>query len=282
MSPSLLNPETDIVASVPRYKRERSQYSDRHYKGGQETWAKRIEESSTVYVGNLSYYTNEYQLYELFGRCGSIKRIIMGLDRNKKTPCGFCFIEFDERESAVKSCSHITKHKLDGRELTVNMDAGYEVGREYGRGSEGGQLGDERRRRSGGPGDPMGGPNGGGPRYSSGGMLDLQTRSFAILACISFICIFLIASQTESVASTGALVVRPLYTNRYHNVAAQIRMSQQLQSRDQFEKNFAQFLVNFLKGSKPTLLSAFMKATLADKSLREQALAIFFNNTETD
>jgi RNA recognition motif-containing protein len=44
-------------------------------------------------IGNLSFYTTEEQIYELFSKCaspedgGGIKRIIMGLDRN--TRCGF-------------------------------------------------------------------------------------------------------------------------------------------------------------------------------------------------
>jgi nuclear cap-binding protein subunit 2 len=52
-----------------------------------------MDASATLYVGNLSFYTTEEQIYELFSKCGDIKRIIMGLDRNKKTPCGFCFAE---------------------------------------------------------------------------------------------------------------------------------------------------------------------------------------------
>lgn len=38
-------------------------------------------------------------MYELFSRVGDastgggIKRVIMGLDRNTKTPCGFAFVE---------------------------------------------------------------------------------------------------------------------------------------------------------------------------------------------
>ena len=28
--------------------------------------------------------------------CGEVKRVIMGLDRVKKTPCGFCFVEYPE------------------------------------------------------------------------------------------------------------------------------------------------------------------------------------------
>ena len=50
--------------------------------------------STTLYVGNLSYYTTEEQIHELFSKCGDVKRIIMGLDKVRKTPCGFCFVEY--------------------------------------------------------------------------------------------------------------------------------------------------------------------------------------------
>lgn len=41
-------------------------------------------------IGNLSFYTTEEQIYELFSKCansedgGGIKRVIMGLDRNTR------------------------------------------------------------------------------------------------------------------------------------------------------------------------------------------------------
>ena len=59
-----------------------------------------LAQSATLYIGNLSFYTTEEQMYELFARVtnvtggGGIKRIIMGLDRNTKTPCGFAFVEY--------------------------------------------------------------------------------------------------------------------------------------------------------------------------------------------
>lgn len=52
-----------------------------------------LQKTTTLYIGNLSFYTSEEQLYHLFSECGFVKRVIMGLDRFKKTPCGFCFIE---------------------------------------------------------------------------------------------------------------------------------------------------------------------------------------------
>lgn len=34
------------------------------------------------------------QVHELFSKCGDVKRIIIGLDKIKKTACGFCFVEY--------------------------------------------------------------------------------------------------------------------------------------------------------------------------------------------
>lgn len=62
--------------------------------GTTDEYAQKLQESSTLYVGNLSFYTNEDQIYELFGMCGEVKRVIMGLDRVEQTPCGFCFVEY--------------------------------------------------------------------------------------------------------------------------------------------------------------------------------------------
>ena len=54
----------------------------------------RLSASTTLYIGNLSFFTSEDQIYELFSMCGDVKRVIMGLDKFKKTPCGFCFVEY--------------------------------------------------------------------------------------------------------------------------------------------------------------------------------------------
>ena len=80
---------TDLVISLG----QPSSYRDLRFEGTMEEQEELLAQSSTLYVGNLSFYTTEEQIYELFSKCGDIKRIIMGLDRNKKTPCGFCFVE---------------------------------------------------------------------------------------------------------------------------------------------------------------------------------------------
>ena len=63
----------------------KSLYSDRKYEGGKREWENRLETSTTLYIGNLSFYSTEEQLYEFFGTCGEGKRIVMGLDRHNKT-----------------------------------------------------------------------------------------------------------------------------------------------------------------------------------------------------
>jgi nuclear cap-binding protein subunit 2 len=68
-------------------------YFDRKFNGTEQEYFNKLDQSTTIYVGNLSFYTSEEQVYELFSSVGDVKLIIMGLDRVTKTPCGFCFVE---------------------------------------------------------------------------------------------------------------------------------------------------------------------------------------------
>ena len=93
----------------------------------------------------MSFYTTEEQIYELFGKCGDIKRVIIGLDKNKKTPCGFCFVEYHTREDALNAMKYVNGTRLDDRIIRTDWDAGFIDGRQYGRGKSGGQVRDEYR-----------------------------------------------------------------------------------------------------------------------------------------
>ncbi|VDP14356.1 unnamed protein product [Soboliphyme baturini] len=92
------------MTSLSVYRDQRFQVSgDRSYGEGASTQGRfqgnlrelerLLSISCTLYVGNMSFYTSEEQVHELFSRAGDVRRIIMGLDRHKKTPCGFCFVE---------------------------------------------------------------------------------------------------------------------------------------------------------------------------------------------
>ena len=84
-------------------------------------------------------------------------RIIMGLDRNQKyeasrvhqtdrrTPCGFAFVEYYLHNEAVASLRYLSGTKLDERVIRCDIDPGYQEGRQFGRGKSGGQVRDEFR-----------------------------------------------------------------------------------------------------------------------------------------
>lgn len=122
-----------------------------------------LKDATTLYVGNLSFYTTEEQIHELFSkynaphpcraqqytdqlhRCGEIKRLVMGLDRFQKTPCGFCFVEYYTHQEALDCMKYIGGTKLDERVIRTDLDSGFIEGRQYGRGKSGGQVRDEYR-----------------------------------------------------------------------------------------------------------------------------------------
>uniref|UniRef100_A0AAA9SZK0 Nuclear cap-binding protein subunit 2 n=1 Tax=Bos taurus TaxID=9913 RepID=A0AAA9SZK0_BOVIN len=124
---------------------ELSQYRDQHFRGDNEEQEKLLKKSCTLYVGNLSFYTTEEQIYELFSKSGDIKKIIMGLDKMKKTACGFCFVEYYSRADAENAMRYINGTRLDDRIIRTDWDAGFKEGRQYGRGRSGGQVRDEYR-----------------------------------------------------------------------------------------------------------------------------------------
>lgn len=65
-------------------------------------------------------------------RCGEIKRLVMGLDRFAKTPCGFCFVEYYTHQDALDCMKYIGGTKLDERIIRTDLDPGFQEGRQYG------------------------------------------------------------------------------------------------------------------------------------------------------
>ncbi|KAJ1933732.1 nuclear cap binding complex subunit [Kickxella alabastrina] len=135
---------TDMFTIVPRLDRP-STYKDHQYQGSTDQWSTDLARTTTLYVGNLSFYTTEEQLYEIFSKAGEIKRIIMGLSRNNKTPCGFCFVEYYTHENALECMKYVNGTKLDDRIIRTDLDPGFKEGRQFGRGRSGGQVRDEYR-----------------------------------------------------------------------------------------------------------------------------------------
>ncbi|KAH6763824.1 CAP-binding protein 20 [Perilla frutescens var. frutescens] len=133
------------MASLFKDPNKLSAYRDRRFPGTQEEYEEALLNSTTVYVGNMSFYTTEEQVYELFSRAGEIKKMIMGLDKNSKTPCGFCFVMYYSRDDAEDCVKYISGTILDDRPIRVDFDWGFQDGRQWGRGRSGGQVRDEYR-----------------------------------------------------------------------------------------------------------------------------------------
>lgn len=111
-----------------------------------------------MYLGNLTFghpvygSTTEEQLYDLFGRCGDVKKVTMGLDRNTREPCGFAFVEFFTRKAAMNAVHYLSSSKLDDQPVRVEIDRGHleqEPDRKFGRSRSGGQVRDEINRENG-------------------------------------------------------------------------------------------------------------------------------------
>ena len=81
----------------------------------------------------------------MFSKAGDVKRIIMGLDKKKMTPCGFCFVVYYTRKDTEDCVKYLNGTIVDDRPIRVDFDWGFVEGRQFGRGRSGGQVRDEFR-----------------------------------------------------------------------------------------------------------------------------------------
>mmetsp|Transcript_20031 Transcript_20031/g.26601 ORF Transcript_20031/g.26601 Transcript_20031/m.26601 type:complete len:149 (-) Transcript_20031:22-468(-) len=115
-------------------------YWDRSHYDSPESQMRALAKSSTLYVGNLAFSTRASHLRAHFSTLGPVAAVHVGLDRFRKTPCGFAFVEYESRAHAHQAVAYLTGTKLDGRVIRAELDAGFKPGRQYGRGVSGGQV----------------------------------------------------------------------------------------------------------------------------------------------
>ena len=125
-----------------------SELSEYYKTRGNNEDIEKLSSSCTVYIGNLSYYTTETQIFSLFSLCGKINRVILGLNKFTKKPCGFAFVEYADNGSAKRAVNFLNSSILDSREIRVDWDTGFTEGRQYGRGRNGGQKRDEYKKHN--------------------------------------------------------------------------------------------------------------------------------------
>jgi RNA recognition motif-containing protein len=76
--------------------------------------------NNKLYVGNLSYDTNEAALREIFGKIGAIRSVTIPMDRMTNQPRGFAFVEMETPADALKAIKTCNGQEVDGREIKVN------------------------------------------------------------------------------------------------------------------------------------------------------------------
>ena len=73
-----------------------------------------------IYVGNLSYQTDDQSLRELFEKYGSVASSRVITDKFSGQSKGFGFVEMPNAEEANKAIGALNEQEFQGRNLRVN------------------------------------------------------------------------------------------------------------------------------------------------------------------
>jgi len=73
-----------------------------------------------LYVGNLSFQTEEPELQDLFATVGTVQSVTVMRDRATGQARGFGFVEMSTDEEAQRAINELNSHQLGGRSLNVS------------------------------------------------------------------------------------------------------------------------------------------------------------------
>jgi len=73
-----------------------------------------------IFVGNLSFQTNEQEIRTLFEAYGAVDRVNLVTDRDSGQPRGFGFVEMTNDAEGTRAIDGINGKDVGGRALTVN------------------------------------------------------------------------------------------------------------------------------------------------------------------
>ncbi|XP_023131677.1 cold inducible RNA binding protein a isoform X1 [Amphiprion ocellaris] len=126
-----------------------------------------MSDEGKLFIGGLSFETNEDSLAAAFGKYGTIEKVDVIRDKETGRSRGFGFVKYDNAEDAKDALDAMNGKTLDGR--AIRVDEAGKGGRFRGGGSQqqGGRFGSSRGR--GGRGYSRGGYNGGNRSYGDRG-----------------------------------------------------------------------------------------------------------------
>ena len=73
-----------------------------------------------IFVGNLSFNTNEDELRQLFESYGQVDRVSILTDRETGRSRGFGFVEMSSNEDGEKAIAALNGAQVGGRTINVN------------------------------------------------------------------------------------------------------------------------------------------------------------------
>ncbi len=76
--------------------------------------------ASKLYVGNLSYKTNDGELQQLFAQAGEVASAKVIVDKMSGRSRGFGFVEMANDADAQKAIEMFNGQEMEGRKLIVN------------------------------------------------------------------------------------------------------------------------------------------------------------------
>src|SRR5512135_3292628 len=115
-----------------------------------------------IFVGNMSFGTDENALRDLFSQHGEVGEVTIVTDRDTGRPRGFAFVTMRDDTQAQAAIEALNGQQIDGRALSVNEARPRPAG--GGRGGPGGGG----RGGYGGGGGGRGGSGGGRGGYGGG------------------------------------------------------------------------------------------------------------------
>ncbi|MGZ4788123.1 MAG: RNA recognition motif domain-containing protein [Terriglobales bacterium] len=122
-----------------------------------------------IYVGNMSFHTDEESLRSTFSQFGAVDNVNIVRDRDSGQPRGFAFVEMPNDSEADAAMAQLNGSTLDGRQLTVNEARPKTERGGFGGAGRGGGFGGGRGAGGGRPGGGGGrGGNRGGGRDRGG------------------------------------------------------------------------------------------------------------------